>query len=157
MQVLSSNASAAESRECVRREDRRKTDERCTCGHSQILPGVSENVFCHEVVVVVQDRSKEENVQCITDHPGFEPVCLNKWVLETAWMQFRQQHGGKAFGGREDQRLRHIAYRKFVCWVLGWLRKKIRVTMPSCAVSCIRAYYPPPSEEEEHFTGFKDQ
>ena len=28
-------------------------------------------------------------VQCITDHPGFEAVCLNVWVLQSAYFQFR--------------------------------------------------------------------
>ena len=34
-------------------------------------------------------------VQCITDHPGFEAVCLNVWVLQTAYFQLRQEYGTK--------------------------------------------------------------
>ena len=34
-------------------------------------------------------------VQCITDHPGLEAVCLNNyvWILQTAYFQFRQEYG----------------------------------------------------------------
>ena len=26
---------------------------------------------------------------CITKHPGFQAVCLNRWVLQTAWYQYK--------------------------------------------------------------------
>lgn len=29
---------------------------------------------------------------CITQHPGFQAVCLNRWVLQTAWYQYKQQY-----------------------------------------------------------------
>lgn len=37
----------------------------------------------------------------------------------------------------------------------GILGKKIRVVLPSCAVMCIRNFYPPPGQEEQFaFEGF---
>ena len=66
---------------------------------------------------------------CITQHPGFQAVCLNRWVLQTAWYQYKQQY-----------------------LVLG---KEIRVPLPSCAVCCIRAHFPPPGLEDDfQFEGF---
>ena len=32
-------------------------------------------------------------LQCITTHPGFEAVCLDVYVLQTAYYQYRQEHG----------------------------------------------------------------
>ena len=30
------------------------------------------------------DELDDSNIVCITDHPGFSPVCLNVWVLQTS-------------------------------------------------------------------------
>ena len=48
--------------------------------------------------------------------------------------------------------LRHIAYRRFVRWIFGWLGKKNRKVVPACAVSKIRSQFPeaPPKT----YTGF---
>ena len=32
-------------------------------------------------------------VSCITLHEGFEAVCLNVWVLQAAYFQYRQHYG----------------------------------------------------------------
>ena len=32
-------------------------------------------------------------LQCITEHPDFPSVCLDRYVLETAYYQSRQQYG----------------------------------------------------------------
>jgi hypothetical protein len=72
----------------------------------------------------------------ITDNPAFQYLCLNYYVLQVAWSDYRQHYGIKAHEGPED--------------VLG---KEIRA---SCAVSCIRAHFPPPGLEEDFvFEGFK--
>ena len=43
-----------------------------------------------------------------------------------------------------------------VRWCWGVLGKDIQVPLPSCAVSCIRAHFPPPGLEEDfEFDGFK--
>ena len=34
------------------------------------------------------------SVECITEHPGFATVCLDVWVLQTAYYQYRQHYGG---------------------------------------------------------------
>ena len=51
---------------------------------------------------------------------------------------------------------KRVAYRQLVRWRLGVLGKEIRVPLPSCAVSCIRANFPPPGLEDDFvFEGFK--
>ena len=45
---------------------------------------------------------------------------------------------------------RNIAYRQYVSWTHWYVGKQIRVDIPSCAVSCIWADFPPPVDEE-HF------
>ena len=97
----------------------------------------------------------EEEPTCITQHPGFHPVCISRWVLQTPWYQYKQQYK-ESFDGPEDKLYRHIAYIQLARWCWGILGKEIRAVLPSCAVMCIRNFYPPPGPEEEFFfTGFK--
>jgi len=122
-----------------------------------------ECVCCQEVRQVADKNHtvcQEENINpmainCITNNSGFKVVCLNRWVLEAAWLQYRQQYGTKAYDGPQHKINRHIAYRQLVRWCWGLLGKEIRVILPSCAVMCIRAHFPPPGLEEDfQFTGF---
>lgn len=91
---------------------------------------------------------------CITQHPGFITVCINKWVLLTAWFQYKQQYAD-AYEGQDHKKYRHIAYCQLARWCWGFLGKYVRVVLPSCAVMCIRAHFPPPGLEEDfEFEGF---
>jgi hypothetical protein len=36
-----------------------------------------------------------------------------------------------------------------VRWCWGVVGKEIRVVLPSCAVSCIQAHFPPPGDEDD--------
>lgn len=120
----------------------------CVC--CQEIPQVKSKL--REVAQV--DGLPEPN--CITQHPGFLAVCINRWVLQTAWYQYRQFYGGEADDSPLHKRNRHIAYRQLVRWCWGILGKEIRVTLPSCAVMCVRAHFPPPGLEEDFvFTGFR--
>ncbi len=59
------------------------------------MPTNLECVCCKEIASVVGklDVLEDPTVTCITNHPGFETVCLDVWVLQTAYYQFRQEHG----------------------------------------------------------------
>ena len=49
------------------------------------MPTVDECVCCHEVDNVVRKiEESERHIRCI-EHEGFEPVCINEWVLQTAY------------------------------------------------------------------------
>ena len=54
-----------------------------------------ECVWCREITQIVNKKSPEE-VGCIILHPGFQNVCLNPWVLETAYYSYRQHYGANA-------------------------------------------------------------
>ena len=123
-----------------------------------------ENICCQEVNVVfqknleaVQIENPTEPPQCIVQHPDFQAVCLNYWVLQAAWLQYRKKYGTAAYEGADHKKNRHIAYRQLVWWCWGTLGKEIRVPLPSCAVNCIRAHFPEPErlEEDMVFTGFQ--
>ena len=133
------------------------------CHLSNDGQGIQEECVCCQEIQVLQDKNEEvfkvEKLQtpysCITYNPGFHAVCINRWTLQAAWFQYKQQYGTKAFEGPEHKNQRHIAYRQLVCWCWGVLGKEIQVVLPACAVSCIRAHFPPLGEEDEHaFIGF---
>ena len=126
-------------------------DRECEClCCSEIEQCVAKN---HEVAVA---ENLGEVPTCITQNPGFNAVCLNPWVLQTAWFQYKQQYGANAYEGPEHKQRRHVAYRQLTRWCWHVLGKEIRVVLPACAVSCIRAHFPPPGLEEDFvFTGFQ--
>ena len=84
--------------------------------------------------------------RCIVQHPGFEAVCFNVWVLQTAWLQDNQQYGSSAYEGPQHTKHLHIAWRQLVRWCWGALGKNIGVPLPSCAVNCMRAHFPEPNQ-----------
>ena len=71
-------------------------------------------------------------------------VCLDRWVLQSAWLCYKQQYGSQAHEGPEHKIHRHNASCQLVRWCWGVIGKETRVVLPSCAVSCIRAHFPPP-------------
>ena len=122
---------------------------------------INECVCCREINEVwdmcqalVLEGERTEPVSCITEHPGFLPVCINKYVLRTAWKQYKQQYKD-SYEGPEHKQYRHVAYRQLARWCWGFLGKDVRVVLPSCAVMCIRQHYPPPGPEDDFiFEGF---
>ena len=91
----------------------------------------------------------------ITQHPGFHAVCLNRWVLQTVWYQYKQQYH-EAYEGPPHKQNRHIAYRQLARWCWGIMGREVRVVLPSCAVCCIRVHHPPPGIEDDFvFEGFR--
>ena len=59
------------------------------------MPTIKECICCREVQKVLDKiyEADDSQVKCITLHPGFAVVCLNIWVLQTAYLQYRQQYG----------------------------------------------------------------
>ena len=42
------------------------------------------------------NEKKEESsnkIQCITEHEGFQSVCLDVWVLQAAYFSYRSRYG----------------------------------------------------------------
>ena len=50
-------------------------------------------VCCKEIEPIKNkiDALNDSVINCITEHPGFNSVCLNVWVLQAAY--FRQEYG----------------------------------------------------------------
>ncbi|XP_070547984.1 uncharacterized protein [Ptychodera flava] len=142
------------------RLDPARLPEWCMCSHCQTMPTAVECVCCAEIPQVMDKRMTGQErfhrkLTCITDHPGMQAVCLCPDGLQVAWLTYKQQYKGKAFNGPQDAKYRHIAYRQFVRWCWEFLGKDNRTVLPACAVSCIRAHFPPPGEEENFvFKGF---
>lgn len=112
-----------------------------------------------QIVAKLHEAVEHDNLpeppKCITQHPGFNPVCLNYWNHQAVWYQYRQQYKNP-YDGPDHKKNRHIAYRQLVRWCWGFLGREIRVPLPSCAVCCIRAHFPPPGLEENFtFEGFR--
>ena len=58
------------------------------------MPTAIECVCCTEIEQVSNTVEQfTADIQCITEHEGFEPVCLNVWVLQAAYFSYRQQYG----------------------------------------------------------------
>ena len=56
----------------------------------------------------VEAEGLAEPPVCITQQPGFHAVCLNRWVLQTAWYQYKQQYRDP-YEGPQHKQNRHIA------------------------------------------------
>ena len=59
---------------------RRESRSWCLCGHCVVMPSKIECVCCREFDQV-NSMSADESVQCITLHPRFAAVCLEREVL----------------------------------------------------------------------------
>ena len=61
------------------------------------MPTSRECVCCAEIDEVAEKMQEgPREVTCITEHEGFEAVCLNVWVLQAAYFQYRQHYGDDA-------------------------------------------------------------
>ena len=52
-----------------------------------------EECICCCSISKVVSRMEETGTSCITESEVFDAVCLNQWVLQTAYYQYRQQYG----------------------------------------------------------------
>ena len=74
----------------------------CACENCQIMERAESCVCCQEI-----EQVKNKQIEAV---PGFHPECINRWVLQTAWYQNKQQYKDP-YDGVEDKCFRHIAYR----------------------------------------------
>ena len=95
---------------------------RCTCGKCDInlVHNISECYCCKELEgcaealesdLVVQDLGEGATVDCITSHPGFAPVCLQKWSLRLASHRYRTSEKKiyRQTGSEDGYKHKHIA------------------------------------------------
>ena len=86
---------------------------RCKCESCPRLNRVVECVCCTEIDCVVAKNNEAVEAEglaeppvCTTHHPGFHAVCLNRWVLQTAWYQYKQQYQD-SYEGPSHKQNRH--------------------------------------------------
>ena len=58
-------------------------------GREHLLP--RSNAVRNKIFEDVREERLQAEPRCIKQYPGFEAVCLNVWVLQTAWLQYKQQ------------------------------------------------------------------
>ena len=75
---------------------------RCRFGNcnTEMLLNAKECYCCREIVKCVEfvedldyPGSVDKEVICVTNHPGFPAVCLNRWSLELAADTFKTRDG----------------------------------------------------------------
>ena len=53
-----------------------------------------ECICCCEIDEIVEKKQENASeIACITDHEGFQSVCLDVWVLQAAYSVYRQRYG----------------------------------------------------------------
>ena len=72
------------------------------------------------------------------EHPGFQAVCLNYWVLRAAW-QYKQQHGASAYEESDHKKAGTLPTDN---WYLYWgsLGRDTGVSLPSLIPVQLSAY-----------------
>ncbi|CAH3133396.1 unnamed protein product [Porites lobata] len=125
-----------------------QVDSWCSCGNCSrvVLQNLSECYCCHELdgckeamcsESVLEDIQPETALRCITQHPGFGPVCLQKWSLRMAGERVKTKAKQRyRQTGSEESYFRSIAYREFSRLVYGFLGNK-RIPLPACAYTAI--------------------
>lgn len=56
------------------------------------MPTGEECICCCEIAWVA-DKLEGTGAPSIIEHKGFNVVCLNVWMLQTAYYQYKQQYG----------------------------------------------------------------
>ena len=65
---------------------------RCTCGCCVQCDEADECKCCDEIQEIKM-KMYDHNLDCITQHPGFEPAVLNRYTLEIVYLAYNQQYG----------------------------------------------------------------
>ena len=65
---------------------------RCMCSNCSAMPTLKESKCC-QTTNIVDGKIESEGLTCITEHEGFIVNCLNRYVLETSYYDYRLQNG----------------------------------------------------------------
>ena len=56
------------------------------------MASAEECICCCKIVWVVA-KLEDSGAPCITEHEGYDAICLNRWVSQTAYYQYKQRYG----------------------------------------------------------------
>ncbi|XP_031552087.1 uncharacterized protein LOC116289336 isoform X2 [Actinia tenebrosa] len=93
---------------------------------------------------------------CITLHPAFQTVCLDRWSLRLSAGKYRTIDGRSyRQTGSEEKFMRSVAYREFIHLVYDRVGKN-KIPLPTCAYHAIRSKFQP-KDSDECFVEFEDE
>ncbi|XP_061185189.1 uncharacterized protein LOC133193246 [Saccostrea echinata] len=67
------------------------TRQWCSCKNCITMPTAKECKCCL-FYAAIESRLEERGETCITEHEGFAANCLNRWVLETSFYEYLEEH-----------------------------------------------------------------
>ncbi|KAK2570281.1 hypothetical protein P5673_005068 [Acropora cervicornis] len=127
----------------------------------QAVTKAEECICCKEIDRVGEVMSQVDlEDQCITLHPGFRDVCLNRWVLEIASLALKTKAGKSdttlfSQGLKsESEFLRSVSYRQFTRLLWDFVGSSKRYPLPCCAYNAIRKAFP---SENGQYHGFEEE
>ena len=94
---------------------------RCKCGNCSrdVLSNPNECLCCCEIdecgqalvsEQVLNDVGQDACLKCITEHPGFDPVCLQKWSLRMAADKYKTKNKARYHQMDSEDRSVYIIY-----------------------------------------------
>ncbi|XP_041463372.1 P2X purinoceptor 7-like [Lytechinus variegatus] len=141
---LSQSASAPPSPPAPDPEgDRLDNNDWCFCGECTPMETVLQSRCCVELANCRTHLN--ESIPCITAHPDFMKVCLEKAVLRTALVARLDTRGldvRNIPAELENESYRYCGYRMFTYWIHGVLGRHVRRVIPACSVQRIRDTFP---------------
>lgn len=140
-----------------------ETNTWCKCSQcsTEAVTKAEECICCKEIDRVGEVMSQVDlEDQCITFHPGFSDVCLNRWVLEIASLALKTK-AGKSYRTlfsqglkSESEFLRSVSYRQFTRLLWDFVGSSKRYPLPCCAYNAIRKAFP---SENGQYLGFEEE
>ena len=93
--------------------------------------------------IVVQDLVTTDNITCVTQHPGFKPVCLEKWSLRMAAWTYKTKRKERYKQKSNEERLvirgflhKHFDsvdyFHIFTCWRVNIFEQRKRIHCSLC-------------------------
>ncbi|XP_068690066.1 uncharacterized protein [Montipora foliosa] len=131
----------------------------CKCGKCS-MEFVVQHEECRCCMEIDRCRERmaqvEKDEECVTSHPGFESVCLDRWVLATAAIGLKTKQK-KAYttlfaegNTTENKFLRSVSYRQFVLMVWEYVGSSNRIPLPCCVYNALRKEFPIQDDEDYH-------
>ncbi|XP_068111877.1 uncharacterized protein [Hyperolius riggenbachi] len=113
----------------------------CLCGNCIPMSTGEESVCCHEIPNA--KKQIPETGKCITEAEVFQSMVANR-INVTIELKMRHLCSLKPPDASCNRNLRNTAYRAFVTWVYGYLKKERSKPIPACVVGAVRKTFPDP-------------
>ncbi|ETN79850.1 hypothetical protein NECAME_18064 [Necator americanus] len=106
---------------------------------------LSEDQAEKQIIERMQQRLSEVSPACLTEHPTFKNILLDKEAL-SVWIEnskFERRRMPSSSQKQDENKVyRYYAYRSFVLWAYGHTGLLNRLEIPSCIRSIIKDRYP---------------